>query len=266
MHERVIFGSCPLCDCPKLADSVTADCSKFPYYDPSINPEMRWKRCTRCGHVFTEGYFGDAASRVILSKTHPDQEVGFELQKQRLVSARIIDRVLPYASQGAWLDVGFGNGSLLFTAQEYGFDAVGIDLRENNVIMMAALGIPAYRADLTALSLDFKCSVVSMADVLEHMPYPKKGLEAAHRLLADDGVLFVSLPNMDSILWKAADQSNANPYWYELEHYHNFTRGRLYSLLQEMGFEPVRYAVSERYHACMEVIARKKGDTGASAP
>jgi hypothetical protein len=31
--------------------------------------------------------------------------------------------------------------------------------------------------------------------------------------------------------------------------------------LQETGFEPVKYGVSERYRACMEVIARKT-DTG----
>jgi len=28
-------------------------------------------------------------------------------------------------------------------------------------------------------------------------------------------------------------------------------------LLQDMGFAPLRYGVSERYCACMEVIARK---------
>jgi hypothetical protein len=42
-----------------------------------------------------------------------------------------------------------------------------------------------------------------------------------------------------------------------IEHYHNFSRSRLYALLRETGFEPVRYGISERYRACMEVIARK---------
>ena len=94
-----------------------------------------------------------------------------------------------------------------------------------------------------------------MADVLEHMPYPKVGLEAAHRLLQPGGVLLVSIPNMGSAVWKAMDDGNANPYWGEIEHYHNFDRERLYALLAEGGFEPVRYGVSHRYRACMEVIA-----------
>jgi hypothetical protein len=48
-----------------------------------------------------------------------------------------------------------------------------------------------------------------------------------------------------------------NPYWGEIEHYHNFGRRRLYALLEEHGFEPARYGVSFRYRACMEVIARR---------
>jgi hypothetical protein len=62
---------------------------------------------------------------------------------------------------------------------------------------------------------------------------------------------------MESMLWKAMDRQRANPYWAEIEHYHNFGRSRLYALLREMGFEPLRYGISERYRAGMEVIARK---------
>lgn len=169
----------------------------------------------------------------------------------------MIEKVLPYASEGYWLDVGFVNGSLLFTAQEYGFKPVGVDLRADNVKKMASLGIPAHCGQLSSLSLGFQCSVISMADVLEHMPYPKEGLRAAHNLLADGGILFISLPNTETIVWHVLTQNNANPYWGEIEHYHNFSRSRLYALLRETGFEPVRYGISERYTVCMEVVAKK---------
>lgn len=53
--------------------------------------------------------------------------------------------------------------------------------------------------------------VVSMADVLEHMPWPRKALKQVHELLADNGVLFVSLPNTDSLSWKVMDQTGSNP-------------------------------------------------------
>lgn len=259
MIERIPFGKCPLCECPDLADAATGDCSAHPLYHSSLSPLIRWKRCTACAHVFTEGYYTDEASKLIFSRTHEPQEAGADMEQQRFASAHIVEKVLPYVSSGTWLDVGFGNGSLLFTAQEYGFRPLGLDLRAANVRAMAAFGIEAHCQDITELSLQSRCAVISMADVVEHVPYPKAPLRAAHQLLAGAGVLFISMPNMESVLWQTLDRQTANPYWAEIEHYHNFGRSRLYALLREVGFEPLRYGVSERYRACMEVIARKSG-------
>jgi 2-polyprenyl-3-methyl-5-hydroxy-6-metoxy-1,4-benzoquinol methylase len=194
---------------------------------------------------------------LIFSKVCEHQQVGFGIEQQRVTSSHIVEKVLPYATSGNWLDVGFGNGSLMFTAQEYGFTPIGLDLRKDNVRAMSSLGFESHCKEITELLLNSKCSVISMADVLEHVPYPKNTLRAAHKLLSDAGVLFISMPNIESIVWKALDQQNANPYWGELEHYHNFSRNRLYRLLREFGFEPVRYGISERYRVCMEVIAKK---------
>ena len=70
----------------------------------------------------------------------------------------------------------------------------------------------------------------------------------------------LSMPNTENVLWKILTQQNINPYWGELEHYHNFSRTRLYSLLSEYGFEPVRYGISERYRLCMEIVCIKRND------
>jgi protein O-GlcNAc transferase len=256
---RIPFAACPLCEATTLADHFVGDCSRHPLYQPSLPAHIQWKRCAACGHVFTDGYFTPEAATLVFGTINEHQTLGHDLERQRAVSARLIEKVLPFANGGGWLDIGFGNGSLLFTAQEYGFIPIGVDLRTPIVTALESLGIEAHCCDLTALSLDRPCAVLSMADVLEHMPFPKDGLRAAGRLLADDGVLFVSMPNSESMLWRALDQNRTNPYWGELEHYHNFGRSRLYGLLRETGFEPVKYGVSERYRACMEVIARKVG-------
>ena len=84
-----------------------------------------------------------------------------------------------------------------------------------------------------------------------------EGLAAARRLLQPGGVLFLSMPHYDCTAWRLLDAANANPYWAELEHFHNFSRRRLHALLEESGFVPVHYNVSERYRVCMEVIARR---------
>jgi SAM-dependent methyltransferase len=256
-HARVPYRVCPLCNSDSLEPGASADCSRHPLYNPILPALMRWKRCASCAHVFTEGYFTPQAASIVFSSVNPHQKVGHDLEQQRYVSARMIEKLLPLVDQGDWLDVGFGNASLLFTAREYGFTPVGIDLRADNVRQLTALGIEAHALDLSALPHTGRYSVISMADVLEHVPFPKDCLRSAWRLLVNEGYLFLSMPNTESMVWQDLDARAANPYWGELEHYHNFSRTRLYALLRECHFQPIRYGISERYRACMEVVARK---------
>lgn len=258
MAPRIPYLACPLCDCVSTTAEAAADCSQHPLFQEGLPPVMNWLRCAGCSHIFTDGYFDDDASSMLRSKTLPHQQVGHDMERQRYVAARIIEKVLPYQNSGIWLDIGFGNASLITTAKEFGFSAIGVDLRHDNVEQLKALGIDARCEDFTKMSLNSACSVVSMADVLEHMPYPKMGLAGAWRLLAPGGILFVSMPNSDSPIWTTLNHDRSNPYWGEIEHYHNFSRSRLYDLLEEFGFSPLRYGISERYRACMEVIARRR--------
>ena len=254
---RISFAACPLCESTSFTHETTGDCSRHPLYKRELSPRMRWNRCTACGHVFTEGYFTPEAAALIFGQTQINQRVGHDIERQRHLGAQMVEKVLPFVTGGTWLDVGFGSGALLFAAQEYGFTPVGIDVRADNVAALQKFGIEAHACDLEALTLERPCQVISLADVLEHMPFPKKGLNAVHGLLADDGVALISMPNSETALWRVFNESGTNPYWGELEHFHNFGRSRLYDLLREMGFEPLKYGVSERYRACMEVIARK---------
>ncbi len=264
MNERIPYLACPLCESRNLAALRTGDCSGHALYDKRLSPTIAWKKCGDCDHVFTDGYYTEEACRILFGRTQERQQVGGLLEQNRILSARMIEKVLPYAAAGTWLDVGFGNGSLLFTAQEFGFRPVGIDLRSENVQAMKSIGFEAHCVDIAGLTLPEPCAVVSMADVLEHMPFPKDGLRAANRLLRTGGVLLVSMPNTESFVWQAMTEQDEKPYWGELEHYHNFSRTRLYALLEAHGFGVARYGISERYRACMEVVAVKR--SGASSP
>src|SRR5262249_25547322 len=188
------------------------------------------------------------------ANTLEHQVPGSRLEQQREVSATMVAKVVPYVSSGPWLDVGFGNGSLLFTAAEFGFRPIGIDLRPTSVEAMHRFGVQTYRGAFPHFAYREPISVISFAAVLEHMPYPRKALVAARNLLSPAGVLLVSMPNYGSPVWRYLDSTKANPYWGELEHFHNFSRERLYSLMHEHGFEPLRYDISRRYRLCMEVL------------
>ena len=255
---RVPYEACPLCGSTRIIKSVVGDCSEHPLYQPSLPAKMQWMDCEACAHQFIDGYFTDEALELIFSKTHENQKVGYRLEEQRKVSACIIEKVIPYKNAGTWLDVGFGNGSLIFTAQEFGFDAVGVDLRKSSVETMQSLGFQAYCQLVETIEFEKQISVVSMMDVLEHIPYPKKVLTEIHKKMEKDGCLLISMPNTENIIWKIMTEQNKNPYLGELEHYHNFSRTRLVSLLDECGFDYKRYGISDRYRVCMEIVAIKR--------
>jgi protein O-GlcNAc transferase len=256
-RARIAYEACPLCSSHALAVFKEADCTQHPAYDPALPPTVRWCRCGECGHVFTEGHFTAEASSLVFAQTPAHQAVGYDLEAQRLTWARIVGQIAKLRPGGAWLDVEFGNAGLLFTAAEWGYQPVGIDPRRDNADGLAKLGYETHTVPVQALDAPGRFSVVSLVDVLEHTAFPRDVLTSVHRQLKPGGILFLSMPNMETIIWRVMDEAANNPFWAEMEHYHNFTRERLYTLLSEHGFRPTTYNISDRYPSCMDVIATK---------
>lgn len=261
-NERIRYTACPLCDSEDIKHFATVDCTGHARWHAPLNPLIVWMTCPECGHVFTEGYFSDEALSVLFEGTNDEQIVGLDIEGQRNISAKMVERVIDaigLPDGRLWLDVGFGNGSLLLTAKEFGFDVFGVDLRKQNVDDIGSFGIPAHHGTLETarnqVSFDGRPAVISMADVVEHEPFPIESLRSARGLIQDGGVLLVSMPNCSAPLWHHWNANDVNPYWQEIEHYHNFTRESLYALLEKTGFKPRHYAISQRYRCCMEVLA-----------
>jgi SAM-dependent methyltransferase len=269
MIERIKYESCPLCNDEHAQAELIADCSGHPVWHDKIPKEIKWLRCQHCGHVFTEGYFSEEDYSSVLLMTQDGQKVQVN-EHERLIMSRIVERTIRLSRVGSpltahsipwtWLDVGFGSGGLMMTAAEFGYITTGLDLRQDNVKAMESLG--GFKAFCTEIENhhvedDGPYSIISMLDVLEHMPFPRKALTAANKLMNSGGVLIISCPNDSSALWQSMSNSGQNPYWFEIEHYHNFSRERLFMLLQAHGFDPVHMAVSERYRACIEITATK---------
>lgn len=254
---RVAYESCPLCNSPDIAPHKVADCARHPNYDASQPPTMIWSRCASCDHIFTQGYFAPDTSKPLLARANPEQTVGYDAEAGRLASARIVSHVARFKPSGDWLDVGFGDASLLFTAQEWGFQPVGLDDSLTNTEALKNFGFETYRVPIHELDFPGRFSVVSMAGQLERMPFPRTALDAAHRLLKPGGVVFLSMPNVATMVWRLRDVGGNNPAWGDVETCHSFTRDRLYALLQTQGFKPAAYNAGDRGHSVMEVIAVK---------
>lgn len=256
------FEACPLCQSANIVVDKIVGCTLHSIYRTWMKPYLTWMECTDCKHSFIMEYREPAEEARLLTEVHDYQRPGFEYEKYRPVAATMIDSVLacmpqswmPILGKTKWLDVGFGNAALLLTAKEYGFHAVGTDARLESVEAASSLGLDVYTAkEFKTAILSERFSIISICDVLEHMANPKGFLLNMKDRLYSWGLLLLSMPAYNSPAWNLLDP---NPYWAEVEHYHNFSYERLSKLLAELGFTVIKYGVSRRYRAGMEVVAR----------
>ena len=259
---EIPYDGCPLCAGKESQLVQEANCGQHPLWQPGLPTQLRWLCCNACSHVFRSSYFSPAAMKLLFSRAHACQVVGTEIDQQRAQWADTVHRVNRLMPEpvwngraAVWVDIGCGNGGLVFTSAEFGFQAIGIDMRQAAVEQITALGFNAFVGDIAEMMVTDPVDVISMADVLEHVPYPREALKRVFGSLKPEGVIVVSCPNYDCASWRATSKAGTNPYWGEIEHFHNFSRASLMRLLAQEGFMPVDYQVSRRYKSCMEITA-----------
>lgn len=245
MKGRIPYTECPLC-AGMLKPLREDPCEGNPRWIDTIDPVMRWMECRACGHVCTEGYFTLETWAAMSQQSIDEQKVGFDVEQQRWVFGRMLEWT--GLGPGRLLDVGFGNGGMMFTADELGWDACGVDLRRENCDAMRQMGFQVWDCQISHVGETFE--LVAMCDVLEHMVNPKGALRHARKV---GECLLISCPNMGSVAWQAL--GDQNPYWREIEHFHNFSRQRLVALLKETGWKVEKVRVSERYRLGLEILA-----------
>ena len=140
------------------------------------------------------------------------------------------------AESGALLDVGAAGGYLVRKANEAGFDATGVEISDhavavaNDVVPGMVQRGTIQTIDLEPASLD----VVTLFDVLEHIPEPSEALQRLARWLKPRGWIAVTTPDVDSL--SARWMAGLWPHYKE-EHLFYPSRRGLRLLLESAGFE-----------------------------
>lgn len=245
---RKFYKSCPLCESKNIKGGPSGDAKLHGAYDEDLKLDiLSWSECVSCGHEFTTSYWTPEGLEILFRHTRQDQLPLGNALKGREDSARMIERLNnPWI--GNWLDIGAGSGALMLTAKEYGYKVYGTELREFTLHGLREIGLEVSK---TIPYMHF--NVISACDVLEHIPFPKAELASWRTWHADLGTkLLISCPNRDAPMWSHLEN---NPYYFELEHHHNFGYKRLADLLYETGWGKIQYGISHRYLLCMELIA-----------
>jgi 2-polyprenyl-3-methyl-5-hydroxy-6-metoxy-1,4-benzoquinol methylase len=193
-------------------------------------------RCARCGLMMTSPRDDDATlGRIYTDLAQPSFEQE-DAPRRRSVADRLALLEICRRPPGNLLDVGCGTGLFVCAAQNAGWAATGVDASAW-AVANGRQRCPGARFRVGLLpDVDFppgSFDVVTLWDVLEHVPRPVELLERIRSWLALDGWLFLSLPNAGSRIARVMGK-----HWVLLlrEHLWYFSPATIATLLSRTDF------------------------------
>lgn len=103
-----------------------------------------------------------------------------------------------HVRQGRLLDIGCSTGLFLEGARDAGFDAIGIEYSPDSARVAQAKGLDVAVGALTAdRYAEASFDIITLWDVIEHLPDPQATLAVAVRMLKPGGLLVAKTPNCD---------------------------------------------------------------------
>jgi SAM-dependent methyltransferase len=199
-----------------------------------VNPRM--PAATLAGAVYGPGYF--------------DAEKGYGLEdhfsaanRERSVKsgAERLKWIEKHKGKGRLLDVGCAGGFFMLAAKQRGWTPRGFEISEHAAAYARdKLGFDVTVGDFSALEPEpATFDLITMLDVIEHLPDPMQGLRNAAATLAPGGALFIATPNFAGLPARA---QGANWGLIEPEHHlYYFTPDTLGKMLEKAGFEIVEW-------------------------
>lgn len=196
-------------------------------------------RCNNCGLVFALQdrnlkHYVDAYSKMV-DKEYREEEPG-----RRRASVEILKRIKKYKNNGKLLDIGCATGFLLDEARRRNWEVHGVEISK------WAANHAREKLDLNVVRKPFKKSnfpdkffdVIVMMDVLEHLTNPKYTLLEIRRILKNDGILYISTPNINSLLSRILKAK-----WWGINKFHlfYFSKNTLEKMLDACGFKVKKY-------------------------
>ena len=198
-------------------------------------------RCTHCGMgiTFPAPTFAESAnvnqekyqlrSRI---QTYDSRKEYFSKRYRRQLRG-----IHAFKAGGTLLDVGCNIGAFLTEARAAGFQTAGVEMnRECAEYAQSQLGLDVFNGRLDQAGFaDGAFDVVTLYDVLEHVPEPTRLLQEIRRILKPTGLLVVQSPNIDSLM---ANWTKTEWQWLCLpDHLFHFTPATLATLIGQSGFE-----------------------------
>lgn len=164
------------CNCPEQVELLECLACGFQFFDPKQAGDGLFYQRLDVGNGL---YYND---------TRPEFEVA--LQHARKNSCASV------------LDIGCGSGSFLNLAKQQGVATSGMELNSAAAEQAASKGHHIFQSLLTEdflLNHHQRYDLITLFQVVEHVPDPVDILNKAKNLLTDHGSIMISVPNRDGI-------------------------------------------------------------------
>lgn len=155
---------------------------------------FRMRTCQRCRTLFTARLPVAAESTDYGGYYHPGNlEVPAFVHRQL---ERVVASFEPWRRCNRWLDVGCGAGALMAAARRRRWDVIGTEVAAGAAEAVRAQGFEVRTGELERLGLPAGgFDVISMVEVVEHVPDPRALLDAAGTLLRPEGAIYITTPH-----------------------------------------------------------------------
>jgi 2-polyprenyl-3-methyl-5-hydroxy-6-metoxy-1,4-benzoquinol methylase len=210
---------------------------------------LRLVQCENCGLVYVsprpnpnelyalygETYFHNEQSGVVGYTNYLKDEPNI-----RRTFAGRLQRLTRFAKPGKLLDVGCAAGFFLDEARKIGWQVQGLDVSSFAVGYASEhFGVDVHQGSFTDLPFPANSyDLISMWDVIEHVPNPKSYIERAAELLKQGGVFVMATPDVDSIPARLTGKRWVG-FKLSEEHVYYFSAQTLGKMLEDAGFEVI---------------------------
>lgn len=196
-------------------------------------------KCKNCGLIYNNPRIKEEIILKGYSEGANIEHVG-QAKGREITFAKQLKLINKYKpNKGKILDIGTAGGSFLYVAKKDGWDVHGVEPNK----WMAEwgkehYGIPIKPGDIFANKFPDKTfDVVTLWDVLEHVPDPTKTLNEINRILKPKGILVVNYPDIGSWIARILKRK-----WMLLLsiHLYYFTPKTIKSILNKNGFKTLK--------------------------
>jgi 2-polyprenyl-3-methyl-5-hydroxy-6-metoxy-1,4-benzoquinol methylase len=202
--------------------------------------------CTVCGFVFTaernflasqyeDVYNNSITYQLMLDDARQTFEGKKGFRDLWWFKRKALNWIHSRLQNGRLLDIGSGPGTLLMVARRnFGYDIQGIEPASAAATVANSYGVQTYcgTVETFALAHADKFDAITCFEVLEHVCDPLSILVTARKLLSKEGLLLLSVPNLDDPYLLLQQIAPTMP----PIHINFFSRRSLTTLLNRAGF------------------------------